>query len=409
MRENERKKFIVVVIDSFGVGAMPDVPQVRPQDIGANTCLHILQQLPQLQLPTLAELGLMNVLGQSHNGMPLSQTAIYGSALLQHEGGDTFIGHQEIMGTLPQSPLVMPFAHVIDQVQTALQDAGFNVARVSQNGLSVLWVNDHIAIGDNLEADLGQVYNVTANLNAVSFEQVCRIGQIVRRHVKVGRVIAFGGRTSDDNILAAIEVRQSQFIGVNAPKSGAYADGFQVVHLGYGVDAATQAPQLLQQQGIATVLIGKVADIVANPHGINYQKRVDSQHILQLTLQHVHDPHPLFICSNIQETDLAGHAQDVVRYADRLQIVDQGLAAIIAAMQPQDCLLVLADHGNDPTIGHSKHTREKVPLLVYRKNRTLTALGERTTLSDVGATVCDFFAAKAPQNGTSFLHLIYPE
>lgn len=65
----------------------------------------------------------------------------------------------------------------------------------------------------------------------------------------------------------------------------------------------------------------------------------------------------------------------------------------------------MADHGNDPTIGHSHHTREVVPVLVYQQGMIATQLGVRTTLSDVGATVCEFFRAPPPQNGRSFLFL----
>lgn len=56
-------RFVVLVIDSFGVGAMKDVTLVRPQDAGANTCGHILSQLPHLQLPMLEKMGLINALG----------------------------------------------------------------------------------------------------------------------------------------------------------------------------------------------------------------------------------------------------------------------------------------------------------------------------------------------------------
>ncbi|MBI3311827.1 MAG: phosphopentomutase, partial [Serratia liquefaciens] len=66
-------------------------------------------------------------------------------------------------------------------------------------------------------------------------------------------------------------------------------------------------------------------------------------------------------------------------------------------------LLVMADHGNDPTIGRARHTREKVPLLFWRSGVQGVYLGERSTLADVGATVCDAFGAPAPQSGHSFL------
>lgn len=400
-------KFVVVVIDSFGVGAMDDVPQVRPQDIGANTCGHILQHFPQLQLPALEQLGLINALGFDVGVMKLSAQAVYGTAALQHEGGDTFMGHQEILGTHPKAPLRMPFSAVIDDVEQALLADGWQVERIGK-GLQYLWVNQAAAIGDNLEADLGQVFNVSANLAAISFEEVRTIGEIVRRCVQVGRVIAFGGLlASSQQILDAAEEKQGQFIGINAPRSGVYQNGFQVVHMGYGVDASVQVPKKLHDVGIKTVLVGKVADIALNPHGVSYQNLVDSQQIMDITLEEVSKAQSAFICTNIQETDLAGHAQDVERYAERLQLVDQNLARLMQAMKYGDCLVVMADHGNDPTIGHSKHTRENVPLLVWQPGIVPAQLGARDTLSDVGATVCDYFNAAPPQNGTSFLSLLH--
>ncbi|WP_145518662.1 phosphopentomutase [Yersinia bercovieri] len=410
-------KFIVLVIDSFGVGAMPDVAEVRPQDIAANTCAHILQTYPDMRLPHLEKLGLINAL---HIGSPDFNESImqdraqasFGVALLQHEGGDTFMGHQEIMGTLPRSPLSMPFSTVKSRVADALRQQGYQVEQRSapeESGhLQLLWVNNAVAIGDNLEADLGQVFNICANLSAVDFELVEKIGRIVRSCVAVNRVIAYGGQLVDSHkIISAAEVKQQQYIGINSPKSGVYDSGFQVIHLGYGVDAAVQVPHQLEQVNVPTVLVGKVADIVANPTGRNHQQLVDSQTILDITLAEVQRAGSAFICTNIQETDLAGHGQDVERYAERLELVDNMLGKIMAAMATGDCLVIMADHGNDPTIGHSKHTREQVPLLVYHAGMTDTQpqavhLGIRETMSDVGATVCEFFAAPAPQNGHSF-------
>ena len=183
-------RFVVLVIDSFGVGAMKDVARVRPQDAGANTCGHILGKLPQLQLPTLEKLGLINALGYTPGVMNPSASAVWGVAELQHEGGDTFMGHQEILGTQPQSPLRMPFSEVIADVERALIAEGWLVERRGGE-LTYLWVNQAVAVGDNLEADLGQVYNLTANLSVIPFDEVLKIGHVVREQVQVGRVIAF--------------------------------------------------------------------------------------------------------------------------------------------------------------------------------------------------------------------------
>lgn len=386
---------------------MDDVPIVRPQDIGANTCGHIFKSKPDLYLPTLEKLGIVNALGFQINNITFSKVANVGTADLQHDGGDTFMGHQEIMGTRPKIPLRIPFSSVIENVEATLSAAGYQVIRKGEKPLQYLMVNQHVAIGDNLEADLGQVFNITANLSEISFEEVRKIGMIVRQQVKVDRVIAFGGlMVSSNQIHNAVEQKEGRYIGINAPKSGVYDSGFQVVHLGYGVDSHQQVPEQLNQQNIQTTLVGKVADIVENPHGISFKNLVDSQTIMDITFEQMHKPGSRFICTNIQETDLSGHAQDVDRYAECLSVVDRNLAKIIRIMTDDDCLVVMADHGNDPTIGHSKHTREKVPLLVYRRGIQGVDLGHRTTLSDVGATVCDFFHAKAPQNGISFLPLI---
>lgn len=79
---------------------------------------------------------------------------------------------------------------------------------------------------------------------------------------------------------------------------------------------------------------------------------------MDITLNEFNAESTVFICTNIQETDLAGHAEDVARYAERLQLVDLNLSRLLTAMEPNDCLVVMADHGNDPTIGHSHHTRK---------------------------------------------------
>ena len=166
-------KFVVLVLDSFGVGAMEDVPQVRPNDIGADTCGHILQQCPDLRLPAMERLGLINSLGYRANVMEPNPQANVGKAALQHEGADSFMGHQEIMGTQPKQPLRVPFGEIMDETADALRKAGYRIQRLPVTAnTAYLWVNDAVAVGDNLETDPGLVYNVTANLNLIDYDTV---------------------------------------------------------------------------------------------------------------------------------------------------------------------------------------------------------------------------------------------
>ncbi len=159
------------------------------------------------------------------------------------------MGHQEIMGTCPKPPLVQPFQVALDRIEKQLLQHGYRVTRRNKDGLSLLVVNEGVVIGDNLEADLGQVYNLTCNFNLVSFDQLLSIAEQVRKANSVSRNIAFGGNITFDgnplsmeSIFNAIETKNSsegvaRYIGVNSPDSGVYEEGFKVAHLGYGVDA----------------------------------------------------------------------------------------------------------------------------------------------------------------------------
>lgn len=395
-------RFVVIVLDSFGIGYMEDDAVVRPQDVGANTCKHILEKIPNLTLPNLEKLGLMNALGEEIGSMKKSIDAIYGKAALMHVGADTFLGHQEIMGTKPIPPLIEPFSKSIDKVYIVLKEAGYKVEYLGDN-TKFLLVNGCVTVGDNIEADLGQVYNLTSTFDLITYEEVLKIGKIVRNNVKVSRVIAFGGKNvSMANILDAVEEKEEIYIGVNAPKSGVYNDGYQVMHMGYGINSEVQVPTILGKKGVFVSLLGKVADIVSNVYGKSIPC-VDTKEVMKLTIKEIQNTKSGFICTNVQETDLAGHEQNTDKYAEKLMIADKYIGRIMEILDGNDRLIVMADHGNDPTIGHSHHTREYVPILLYGKDLKPNYLGQRKTLSDVGATVVKYFNCENTENGHSFL------
>ena len=111
----------------------------------------------------------------------------------------------------------------------------------------------------------------------------------------------------------------------------------------------------LSKVGIHTYLYGKVADIVQNETGTSYTSVVDTDQVFELLINDLKDKSGFF-CANVQETDLSGHQQDPKRYWNILEKADRGLAAVIETMDQNDLLVVMADHGNDPFIGHTKHT-----------------------------------------------------
>ncbi|GEK92152.1 phosphopentomutase [Alkalibacterium kapii] len=398
-------KFIVIVLDSFGVGAMEDVPEVRDQDIGSNTALHIIKKKPEIKITNLLNLGLMNSIGEEWENFKFAQGANWGTSKLSHQGADSFLGHQEIMGTIPPIPLNEPFSESIDQVEAHLTEEGYSVKKVgSDSEPKILVVNDCVTVGDNLETDLGQVYNVSGCLDIISFGELTAIGKAVRDVVKVSRVITFGGENVTlKDLLAARKVIDDTFAGVDAPESGVYDKGYQVVHLGYGINPDVQIPTILDRVDIDVSLIGKVADIVQTKSNRLFPG-VDSQYLFDQLMTQVDEIDHGFICLNIQETDLAGHAEDVDRYANRLELSDKNIGQLLEKLTQEDILIVMADHGNDPTIGHSQHTRERVPLLIYSEGKENKHIGNRQTMSDVAATASEYFNVEKPANGESFLN-----
>ena len=400
------KRFVVIVLDGFGIGAMNDAARERPGDEKANTLRSILSDYPDMKLANLEQLGLMNAFGAESNDMKYCESANFGKSELMHFGADTFMGHQEIMGTLPKRPTMHPFQEKVDEVYQHLKENGHKVEFVVRGNLRYIVCDDYVTVADNLEADLGMCYNVTAPLDYISFEKEYEIAKLVREVVTVGRVIVFGGTGNTmEDLYRAEEIKEGKFIGIASAKSKSYEHGYQCLHLGYGVDENVQAPTILGKAGIPVTLIGKVADIVTNKMGVSISC-VPTDECMQLTIKAVKENEQGFICTNVQETDLAGHSQSSMQYRKILEKADRGLGELLPLLTEEDILVVMADHGNDPDIGHSKHTRECVPLLVYQKGIQGRHLGIRKTLSDVGASVCEYFGVKAPQNGTSFLNKI---
>ena len=396
-----KKRAIVLIIDSLGVGAMDDVAQVRPQDLGANTFGHLLDTHPDLKIPYLKQLGIGSIL--SHSTLE-SQEAIasFGSCRLMHEGADSYLGHQEIMGTKPMPATIVPFADVMDAVKIGLEEAG-NCVRIPDKSKPYLLVNEAVVVADNIETDYGQIYNVTGAIDEVPFIEILEIGLLVRNMVAVNRVIALGGEgVSTEWILSCVEKREDGLVGVNSPKSKVYKKGYQARHLGLGVDSTRQVASLVSRAGQGVVLIGKMQDVIVC-EGARKIPAVDTGLVLSSIEIAMDEVERGLIAATIQETDLAGHAQDVDRYASLVETTDLGIGRILEKMTADDLLMISADHGNDPCVGHSQHTREKTFLLVFQKGKEARVLGDRDTLSDIAASAASFLGVEAPENGTSFI------
>lgn len=393
------KKVTLLILDGFGVGAMEDCKTVKPEDMEANTYRSICETV-DLKIPNLQRLGLEKI--ADGTGVPI---AAHGKSNLAHYGADTYMGHQELMGSKPGRPQERLMKDIAPGLKEALEANEYKVEYPIE-GVPVLLVEGSVVIGDNLESQLGNIINVVCDLNQITFEDACEIGKVVRSNVDTSRVIVFGNTTtSTEIILSTVQEKNPGQWGVDSPKAKVYGPGYQVLHLGYGVDSTKQLAYLAEKKGLPVFRIGKTADVIqagGYADGVVETKEV---------LHHFQDKYnttkeeALFLV-NVQETDLAGHKEDSTWYKEVLEEVDRFLAAFIPTLGKEELLIITADHGNDPTIGHSNHTREQTPILVVGEGISPVDLGTRDTMADIAATIAEYLDVEQPEFGESFLKLM---
>ncbi|MFI8816097.1 MULTISPECIES: phosphopentomutase [unclassified Streptomyces] len=386
-------KTVIVVIDGFGVGAMPDAGTLRPGDLAADTCGHVLDHCREafgrpLRLPVLGSLGLGLVHPHPDLARRTHLPVAAGRAALGYPGADTFAGHQTMMGADFSHVTVARLADHIGEVTAALEAAGHRVEPLE--GRPLLVVDGAVLVHDNLEADPGINWNASGRLDDLPFDGpggILAIARTVRTVAPVARVIAVGGH-ADGPLARFVRAGEAGTVGLDTPATGFYRNGgLEVQHLGAELDHTRQLPDLAARAGIPVTLVGKAADILACDAATRHPA-VATADVLTYTLEAVRAPGDALVVANVQETDLAGHQQDTERYGHLLEQVDAGLAALVALLDsPGDRLIVTGDHGNDPTIGHALHTREYVPVLIHRPGAgTVELLPDAGSLADVGAT-----------------------
>lgn len=395
----EGRRAVILVIDALGVGEMPDTAATRPHDIGANTLLHVAESVGGLRLPTLSSLGLAQIADVP--GLdPVTPVAAFGRNMLAYAGADTYFGHQEIMGTIPGSPQFQLMSEVRDQIREALEAARHRVEDYLPPS-SMLLVDGVAVVHDNMETDPGRNINITATYDEMPVDDIVRIGETVRSAVHVSRVIVVMGRGFSTADIAHHIRRDSEAIGVDSPGLGVYNEHYLVRHLGYGVDVRRQVASIAAGGGRPVYLLGKAADVIECDGAVR-SRDVLTADVLQKTLQALSDTGDGLIAANVQEGDLAGHEQDPRRWAEVLREVDAFLPRLLEELRAPDILMIAGDHGNDPTIGHSQHTREYTPLLVAGPSIRPGPLGTRTSLADVAATAAGVLRLPHPQHGQSF-------
>ncbi|RFS84632.1 phosphopentomutase [Actinomadura spongiicola] len=376
----------VLVIDGLGIGAMPDAAKPRPGDSAAHTLGRVLDAASgTARFPALAAVGLGLLHAHPSLDFPALPGVAAGRSALGYTGADTFAGHQTMMGTDMSGTAPALFADHIGTVASALRSAGHETRDLDDP--PVLLVDGRAVVGDNLEADPGLSWNVSARLDDLPFEAILGIARTVRGVAPTTRVIAVGGH-GPEPLLRSVRSGAEGTAGLDTPASGFYVhDGLRVAHLGVDIDHTRQLPSRAAAAGFPVTFVGKAADILVSPEALR-RPAVETAEVLKETVTALTRTADALVVANVQETDLAGHQQDARRYASLLQEVDAGLESVLDLLGPGDHLIVTGDHGNDPAIGHPFHTREFVPVLHYAPglpSRSPT-LPDAPTLSHIAVT-----------------------
>lgn len=384
-------RIIVLVLDSVGIGELPDAAVYG--DEGSNTLGHIHGVVP-LSIPTLRSLGLGLVATIGGSAADATRAGAYGRMAERSAGKDSVTGHWEMMGIVLERPFpVFPrgFAPEIISEFSRLTGRGV-LGNVAASGTAIIddLGPEHMRTGDLIVyTSADSVFQIAAHEAVVSVPELYRACEVAYRLVGeglgVGRVIArpFIGQPG------AFQ-RTANRHDYALPPSG-------VTFL----DRATAA-------GIPVVAIGKIEDLFAGKGITRALHTASDNEGMDHVIAELGNTASGFIFANLVDFDTQyGHRNDPRGYAANLERFDARLADLLPRLQPDDLLIVTADHGNDPTTPSTDHAREYVPVLATgTRVAPQVNLGTRQTFADLGQTLTENFGLAPLPHGTSFLREI---
>lgn len=388
------KRIFVIVIDSLGIGEMPDAE--RFGDAGTNTLGHISESVDSFEIPNLQKLGMAN-LTPLKQVKPLKEPIGYRGILREKSNGkDTMTGHWEMMGVETKKPFKTFTEHgfpkeLIDELE---KRTGHKViGNKSASGTEIIEElgEEEIATGHMIVyTSADSVLQICGNEETFDLKELYRCCEIARELTmkeewRVGRVIA------------------RPYIG---KKKGEFE------RTSNRHDYALKPPvrtalNVLKDGGFDVISVGKIRDIFDEEGITEGHKSRSSVHGMEQTIELAEtDFHGLCFVNLVDFDAKWGHRRNPKGYAKELEAFDQKLGTLMETLREDDLLIITADHGNDPTYTGTDHTREKVPFLAYSKSMEENGvLPEQETFAVIGATVLDNFGLSMPEGtiGTSLL------
>lgn len=380
------KRIFVIVLDSLGIGAMPDSP--RFGDDGVDTLGHILEKMGTIEIPNLKKLGLLNLHTAGDMEAEKEPVGRYMRLGETSNGKDTMTGHWEMMGIRTQKPF-----------QT-FTDTGFPQELIEELekrcGKKV--IGNKSASGTEIIEELGEeeintgamivytsadsVLQICGNEETFDLDNLYRCCEIAREITmkdewRVGRVIA----------RPYIGKKKGEFKRTSNRHDYALKPSGRTV-----LDA-------LKEGGLDVIGVGKINDIFCG-EGITQTHHSDSSvHGMEQTIAICKEEfHGLCFVNLVDFDALWGHRRNVEGYAQEIEKFDRNLGVLLEELREDDLLILTADHGNDPAYTGTDHTREYVPFVAYSKRMEKGgALENEDTFAVIGASVAENFDIAMPE------------
>ena len=413
------KRSIILLLDSLGIGGAEDANTFAGRtrdgrifdDSGANTLAHIAEACANgkanigrhgaLAIPNLNRMGVGQACSKSSGVFPpgldsaVKPIAAWGYARELSTGKDTSSGHWEIAGV----PVLFDWGYFdkpVDSFPKTLME------QLVERGKLPGYLGNCHASGTTILEELGNEHVRTGK--PICYTSADSVFQIACHEESFGLqrlydLCALARELVDEYAIARVIAR---------PFVGSDKHGFRRTGNRRDYSVQPPAPTLLdhmKQAGGEVVSVGKISDIFATRGITRAIKATGLDALFDASLQAARRAGDRsIIFTNFVNFDADfGHRRDVSGYAAALEYFDQRLPEMLDLMQPDDILVLTADHGCDPTWKGTDHTREHIPIMVYGRHITPGYLGARRTFADLGQSIAAYHKLPRLDYGESFL------
>jgi phosphopentomutase len=381
---------VILVLDGVGIGAAPDAAAYG--DEGSDTLGNLARAVGGLSLPNLAGAGLGNIAPLEGIAPTPDPYAAWGKMRPASAGKDSTTGHWEIAGVHLRRPFPTYPDGFPDELLTKF-------ARATGRGV----IGNVAASGTEIMARLGEEHERTGKL--IVYTSADSVFQIAAHE----RVVPL------DELYSACE-RARQMLVPPHDVSRVIARPFeggpgQYVRTNNRRDYALPPPEGtllddLAAAGVPRAGVGKVDDLFAG-RSLRARHTQDNAEGISAIMEWLGGEQGGLLFANLVDFDTRyGHRNDTAGFERALREFDDALPAIRAALREDDLLFITADHGNDPTTASTDHAREYVPMLALGEPVHAVSVGERSTFSDLGATVAEWLNVGFRGQGSSFLPIL---